>query len=72
MGRVQKEKVPDLLAVVDKAIAVMADKLGSEEVKTSIPDLIRLVQLRGELAGERPGPVSAGWVQEWDTVPTSR
>jgi hypothetical protein len=57
----------DLLDAVDKAIELMQAKLQTAEgTKGSLADLVRLLQLRKELEGDRPRQVSAKWIEEED------
>lgn len=55
----------DLLDVIEMAIAQMQSKLkATESTKGSLTDLVRLLQLRKELEGDRPRQVSARWIEE--------
>ena len=55
----------DLLATIDVAIKAMQASLTAKGCeKGSLSDLIRLLQLRKELEGERPRRVSARWIDE--------
>jgi hypothetical protein len=55
----------DLLATIDVAIKAMQETLKDKNsAKGSISDLVRLLQLRKELEGERPRRVSARWIDE--------
>ena len=59
----------ELLGAVDKAIQLIQTQLqtnGSEKV--SLTDLVRLLQLRKELAGDRPRHISARWIDECDSI----
>ena len=59
----------DLLDAVDTAIQLMQEQLGNREgVKGSVSDLVRLLQLRKELEGDRPRQVSARWIEECKTL----
>ena len=61
----------DLLDTIDAAIQLMQTKLaGSGETKGSLTDLVRLLQLRKELEGDRPRQVSARWIEEKDECKT--
>ena len=62
---IEAEKKPlDIREIVDNAIRAIAEKLS--ETKGTIGDLIRLLQLRDELAVQPKGMVLAGWVSECD------
>ncbi len=54
-----------LAEAVDAAISNIQDRLGKEDMKGSVADLIRLLQLRKELNETQPQKVSVGWVDEW-------
>ena len=54
-----------LAAAVDAAISKIQDRLGNEDMKGSVADLVRLLQLRKELNDTQPQKVSVGWVDEW-------
>jgi len=59
-----------LLSAIDSAILAMKKTLTDKGIeKGSLSDLIRLLQLRKELDGERPRHVSARWIDEdeWNT-----
>ncbi len=59
-----------LLSAIDSAILAMKNSLTAKGIeKGSLSDLIRLLQLRRELEGERPRHVSARWIDEdeWNT-----
>jgi len=54
-----------LLNAVDIAIHAMKTTLGKKGCeKGSLTDLIRLLQLRRELAAERPRHVTVRWIDE--------
>jgi hypothetical protein len=54
-----------LAEAVDAAISKIQGKLGSEDMKGSVSDLVRLLQLRKELNDAQPSKVTVGWVDEW-------
>jgi hypothetical protein len=47
---------------IDYAIEKIQEQLESDQQKLSIADLVRLIQLRNELAGELPVDITARWV----------
>jgi hypothetical protein len=52
-----------ILAAIDAAIKGMQQQLKSDTTaKVSLTDLVRLLQLRKEMEGDRPRRVSARWV----------
>jgi hypothetical protein len=57
--------------VVDKVIERFEKKLDSEEVKVSVGDYIRLVQLREEMKEEEPKEVRATWVEPSEQEPAT-
>jgi hypothetical protein len=48
--------------LVDQAIQNIGSKLESDEVKGTVGDLIRLIQLKKELDGETPRKIEVQWV----------
>jgi len=62
----------DLLDAVDTAIQLIQAKLKTNDgAKGSLTDLVRLLQLRKELEGDRPRQVTARWIEEKDECKTS-
>jgi hypothetical protein len=57
--------------VVDKVIEKFEEKLEKEEVKVSVGDYIRLVQLRQEMKAEEPKEVKATWVEPAEKEPAT-
>ena len=49
--------------LVEQVIEKMEQKLKSEEVKPSVGDLIRLLQLEKELEEEQPKEIKVSWVE---------
>ena len=63
----------DLLDAIDTAIQLMQGQLKTKEgAKGTLADLIRLLQLRKELEGDRPRQISARWIEEKDECPRSK
>src|SRR5579863_9771614 len=62
-----------LVAAVESAIAVIQERLNDLDndhaAKWSVSDLVRLLQLRKELQGERPRTTYAWWVAGPQSVP---
>ena len=48
--------------MVERIIERVEQKLGEGEVKATVSDYIRLVQLQKELAEEEPGEITVTWV----------
>jgi len=58
-------RIPDSEGVaraIDYAIEKIQEQLESDQQKLSVSDLVRLIQLRNELAGNYPMDVTARWV----------
>jgi hypothetical protein len=58
-----------LVAAVESAIGVIQQRLANldnEDAKWSVSDLVRLLQLRHQLQGERPRIIVACWVDSHD------
>ena len=58
-----------LVAAVESAIAAMQERLANLDdddpnTKWSVSDLVRLLQLRNQLQGERPRTIFACWVDD--------
>jgi len=60
------ELLAELAKTVDEAIKSMQSKLANGETK-GVADLIRLLQLRKELAetNKQPSRVTVRWIDEW-------
>jgi hypothetical protein len=61
-----------LIAAVESAIDGIQERLphlatDSQDAKWSVSDLVRLLQLRHQLQGERPRTISACWVDDPNT-----
>ena len=55
-----------LVAAVESAIGAIQERLatlaeGSQDTKWSVSDLVKLLQLRNQLEGERPRTILAFW-----------
>ena len=65
----ETETGADLLEAVDTAILAIQEQLKSTGCeKGSLTDLVRLLQLRRDLEGDRPRRVSARWIDECKTL----
>jgi hypothetical protein len=60
-----------MVNILDKAIGKIQRKLASEEMKASIGDLARLMQMRQELTDTQPRQVTVRWVDECQTTPAN-
>jgi hypothetical protein len=58
-------QIPDpegVTRAIDNAIGKIQAQLEGDKVKASVADLVRLIQLRNELADERPVDITARWI----------
>jgi hypothetical protein len=60
-----------LVAAVESAIVGIQERLANlaadtQDAKWSVSDLVRLLQLRNQLQGERPRTIFAYWVDDRD------
>jgi methyl coenzyme M reductase subunit C len=62
----------DIPDVVDKGIRAIVKKLNAPETKGTIADLIKLLQLREEVAVKPTQTIRAMWVNECDIPTTDR
>jgi hypothetical protein len=67
----KKKKTIDKAALIEKAIQSMEEKLDSNEMKATIGDFIRLLQLQKEIEGERPQEIKVTWVESETLEPVS-
>ena len=61
------DELESLAEAVDAAIRSIKDDLGSDKLKPSISDLVRLIQLRKELMTERVRDVTVRWIDPCGT-----
>ncbi len=68
---VPEQQENDKAKLIEMAIQKMEKKLASDEVKASIGDFIRLLQLQKDFYGDQPRQVTVTWVEsiEKDCVP---
>jgi hypothetical protein len=57
-----------IVEALDKAIRKIQRRLCDDDVKGSIADLVRMLQLRNELAGTQPKQLTVRWVDECQTT----
>ena len=57
--------------LVKKAIKSFEKKLDSEEVKATVGDFIRLLQLQREMDGDEPREIKVTWVEPVESEPSS-
>jgi hypothetical protein len=55
---------------LDKAIRKIQERLEDDDIRGSVADLVRMVQLRNELTEMLPRQVTVRWIDECQT-PTS-
>jgi hypothetical protein len=54
-----------LANAIDDAIENIREKLTTDDLRASISDLVRLIQLRKELTDDAPKQVTVRWIEEW-------
>ena len=59
----ESKKKKTQAAVVTKLLKNVEKKLGGEDVKATLGDYIRLVQLQQELEDEEPRDITVTWVE---------
>jgi hypothetical protein len=72
-AKAKKATVPRTIKperLVEKAIRGIANRIESDDMKATIGDLIRLLQLRQELETEQPKEIKVTWVER-DQKPVS-
>ena len=68
--KTQGKLAEGILKDVDLAIGKIRAGLRSEDLKGSLSDLVRLLQLRQELTSVQPRQVTVRWVDECQTTPS--
>ena len=68
MAETQEDKVNQIRG----AIAALAGKLHSPEVKGAVGDLVRLLQMEKELTPELPREVRVKWVDSFETTSSTK
>ena len=59
-----KQTVVDPLEEIDRVTARVMERLADEDVPLSVADLMRLLELRRELAKSQPGRITVRWIDE--------
>jgi hypothetical protein len=62
-----KNREAQIVAALDKAIGRMQKRLADDDMKASVADLARMLQLRDELMETQPKQVTVRWVDECQT-----
>jgi hypothetical protein len=62
-----KKQEAQMIAALDKAIGRMQKHLADDEMRFSMADLARMLQLRNELMETQPKQVTVRWVDECQT-----
>ncbi len=57
--------------ILNKAIQNIEQQMENGELKGSMGDLVRLLQLRNEVAGSQPQQVTVRWIDECQTAPAN-
>jgi hypothetical protein len=65
----KQAEVDERVEEVDKIIALIEERLADEDVQLSVADLMRLLELRRELARSQPGSTTVGWIDECQLTP---
>lgn len=60
----EKKTAPETRAAVNKILQNLEKKLSEGEVKATLGDYIRLVQLQKEMAEESPSQIIVTWVED--------
>ncbi len=63
-GKARSLTAQEIATLVDKAIRSFESTLDGAGGKCSVSDLVRLLQLRKEMAADTPGNVTVRWVDE--------
>jgi hypothetical protein len=66
-----KKREAQIVAALDKAIGRIQKRLADEDMKGSVADLVRMLQLRNELVAAQPTQVTVRWVDECQTSSSS-
>jgi hypothetical protein len=61
----------DVTEAIDRAIESIQEKLATEDLKPSVTDLVRLLQLRRDLSEEQPKQVTVRWIEGCSEIPAS-
>lgn len=64
-----KQTAADPVEVIDKITDRILERLADEDVPLSVADLMRLLELRRELAQSQPGSLSVGWIDTCRLTP---
>jgi hypothetical protein len=64
-----KQTVVEQVEEIDKITEWILERLADEDVSLSIADLMRLLELRRELAQSQPGRLTLGWIDECQQTP---
>ena len=54
--------------IVKKAIESIEEKLGTEAMKPTLADLVRLLQIEKELVADEPREIRARWIERAGTA----
>ncbi len=64
-----KQTVVDPVEEIDRITERILERLADEDVPLSVADLMRLLELRRELAKSQPGRMKVRWIGEWQQTP---
>jgi hypothetical protein len=63
-----EKREAQIVEALDKAIQKIQRRLCDDEVKGSVTDLVRMLQLRNELTEAQPKQLTVRWVDECQTT----
>jgi hypothetical protein len=66
MARNASARDDGTIKAVDEAVQTMLSKLQDKELKLSVSDLVRLLQLQKELKAGQLRNITVKWVNGWD------
>lgn len=66
-----EERLIKIAEAIDGAIENIRGKLTADDLKASVSDLVRLIQLRKELIEDAPKQVTVRWIEEWNNSPAN-
>jgi len=64
-----KQTVVDPVEEIDRITERILERLADEDVPLSVADLMRLLELRRELAKSQPGRMTVRWIDECRPTP---
>ena len=62
-----RPKADRKVALLERAIKAFEEKLGNDQVKATVGDYVRLLQLQKEMAADEPKDIEVTWVEPDET-----